>query len=487
MTELYKKSLHQLSHLLERREVSSRELTGHYLQRIEKFDSELGSYLTMSDERALDEAAQADERCAKRRRIGPLDGIPIALKDIFITEGIETTCASKILKRYIPPYDGTHSLKLKEAGAVMLGKLNMDEFAMGSSNEFSGYKISRNPWNIDCTPGGSSGGSAAAVAAGLCAGSLGTDTGGSIRQPAAMCGLVGLKPTYGRISRYGMIAFASSLDQAGPMAYEVTDCAYILQAVAGHDPKDSTSLDAPVPDYTKALKVDVKDICIGIPREYLVKGMNTEVEKAIRGAADKFGQLGAKMKEISLPHTEYAVPTYYIIAPAEASSNLARYDGIRYGHRSKISEQLDDLYEHSRTEGFGPEVTLRIVIGTYVLSAGYYDAYYLKAQKVRTLIKNDFLKAFDQCNVILTPTTPTPAFKIGEKVDDPVKMYLSDIFTIPASLAGLPGLSMPCGFSSDELPIGLQLIGRPLDEETLLRIAYAYEQSTDWHTRRPRL
>jgi aspartyl-tRNA(Asn)/glutamyl-tRNA(Gln) amidotransferase subunit A len=485
--ELHEKPLHELTRLLEKGEVSSRDITENYLKRIEKFDGELGSYLTVAAENALAEAARADDRMANKKRLSVLDGIPIAIKDIFITEGIETTCASKILKGYVPPYDGTHSSKLKEAGAVMLGKLNMDEFAMGSSNEFSGYKVTRNPWNKDCAPGGSSGGSAAAVAAGLCAGSLGTDTGGSIRQPAAMCGLVGLKPTYGRVSRYGMISFASSLDQAGPMAWEVTDCAYLLKVMAGHDPKDSTSLDVPVPDYAKALKEDVKGMRIGIPKEYSAESVDSEVEQAIKQAATKFVELGAKLKEVSLPHTDYAVPTYYIIAPAEASSNLARYDGIRYGHRTKKSGQLDDLYEFSRTEGFGPEVILRIVIGTYVLSTGYYDAYYLKAQKVRTLIKNDFLKIFDECDVILSPTTPTPAFKLGEKADDPVKMYLSDIFTIPASLAGLPGLSMPCGFSSDGLPIGLQLIGKPLDEETLLKTAYTYEQATDWHTRRPQL
>jgi len=485
--DLVQKPLHELSDMIAGGDISSKELVDVYLDRIEKIDGDLGSYLTVTADLAYKRAGEADQRRAERKMLGPLDGIPIALKDIFITKGVETTCASKMLKGYLPPYQGSHALRLHEAGAVMLGKLNMDEFAMGSSNEFSAYKIARNPWNRDHVPGGSSGGSAAAVAAGLCAGSLGTDTGGSIRQPAAMCGLVGIKPTYGRVSRYGMVAFASSLDQAGPIAREVTDCAFLLQAIAGYDPMDSTSLNVPVPQYSRSLIHDVKGLKIGIPKEYFVAGIDAEIESAVRIAAGTFKELGAEVVETSLPHTEYAVPAYYIIAPAEASANLARYDGIRYGHRAKDAAQIAELYERSRTEGFGPEVTLRIVVGTYVLSAGYYDAYYLKAQKVRTLIKNDFLNAFKKCDVILTPTSPTAAFKISEKIDDPIKMYLSDIFTIPANLAGLPAMSVPCGFTGNNLPVGMQLVGKHLDETTLLQVAFAYEQATEWHKRRPKI
>jgi aspartyl-tRNA(Asn)/glutamyl-tRNA(Gln) amidotransferase subunit A len=411
--------------------------------------------------------------------------VPIALKDIFVTKGVETTCGSNILKGYIPPYDGTATAKLKGAGAVILGKLNMDEFAMGSSNEFSAFGAVKNPWNRKYTPGGSSGGSAATVAARLATLAYGTDTGGSIRQPASFCGIVGLKPTYGRVSRYGIVAFASSLDQLGPMTRDVRDCAVALQAVAGHDPRDSTSIPADTPDYAAGLTGKLKGLTIGLPKEYFVSGIDPEVEAAVKAAADVLKENGARVKEISLPHTKYAVACYYIVAPAEASANLARYDGIRYGLRAGGKMDLAELFEASRTEGFGPEVTLRIIVGTYVLSSGYYDAYYLKAQRVRTLIKDDFLEAFESCDALLAPVAPTPPFKLGEKTDDPIKMYLNDIFTIPVNLAGLPGLAIPCGFSKSGLPIGMQLIGKPLDEMTLLNIGYTYEQATDWHKRSP--
>lgn len=479
--------LHEQSDLIGKGEISCEELVRSYLHRIDEFDGELNSYVARCDDLALAQAREADARLSKGKRLGPLDGLPIALKDIFITKGVETTCCSNMLSGYLPPYEGTHSRRLKEAGAVLLGKLNMDEFAMGSSNEYTVFGAVKNPWNKECIAGGSSGGSASAVAAGLCSATLGTDTGGSIRQPSAMCGLVGMKPTYGRVSRYGMIAFASSLDQAGPMTRDVTDCAMLLQTIAGHDPMDSTCLDSEVPNYLESLVPDAKGFTIGIPEEYFIEGMDTDVEAAVRNAVKKFGEIGAKVEEISLPHTEYAVPTYYIIAPAEASANLARYDGVRFGFRAKGVHELKEMYEMSRTQGFGSEVVLRIVIGTYVLSTGYYDAYYLKAQKVRTLIRNDFMRAFEKCDAILAPTTPTPAFRLKEKADYPVQMYLSDAFTIPANLAGLPGISVPCGFSRGDLPIGMQLMGKPMDEATLLRLAFAYERATEWHSRRPPL
>jgi len=485
MNELCKKTACELSSLLAQGETSSLELTKIYLKEIESRDGELNSYIRVCADEAMAQAKAADARIKKGKDVTPLTGIPIALKDIFITKGIETTCASKILKGYVPPYDGTATAKLKDAGAVILGKLNMDEFAMGSSNEFSAFGAVRNPWKRDYAPGGSSGGSAAAVAARLAALAYGTDTGGSIRQPASFCGIVGLKPTYGRVSRYGIIAFASSLDQLGPMTRDVRDCAVALQAVAGYDPRDSTSIPADVPDYAAGLTGRVKGLTIGLPKEYFVSGIDPEVEQAVKKAADVLKENGASIREISLPHTKYAVACYYIVAPAEASANLARYDGIRYGHRASGKLDLAELFEASRTEGFGPEVTLRIIVGTYVLSSGYYDAYYLKAQRVRTLIKNDFLEAFEKCDAVLAPVAPTPPFKLGEKTDDPIKMYLNDIFTIPVNLAGLPGLAIPCGFSKAGLPIGMQLIGRPLDEMTLLNIGYAYEQATDWHKRSP--
>lgn len=480
----YPEGVHDLSALLHGRKISSQELTRHYIDRIDGLDKKIGSFITFRPELAIEEAEVADRRIAKGDDLMPLTGIPIALKDIFVTKGVRTTCGSRILENYIPPYDGTAVALLKKAGSVLLGKLNMDEFAMGSSNEFSAFGPVRNPWDLKCSPGGSSGGSAAAIAAGLTPASLGTDTGGSVRQPASYCGIVAMKPTYGRVSRYGIIAFASSLDQVGPMARDVRDCAIMLRAVAGHDPKDSTSIQAPVPDYCSSLNGRIEGMTIGIPREYFVSGLDAEVGSAVRAAAKKFEELGARVVDISLPHTKYAVPCYYIIAPAEASSNLARYDGIRFGMSSNEPE-LSELYRATRTKGFGPEVMLRIIVGTYVLSSGYYDAYYSKAQRVRTLIKNDFLNAFKKCDAILTPAAPTPAFRIGEKTNDPIKMYLNDIFTIPVNLAGLPALAMPCGFSGAGLPIGLQLIGKPLGEAAILNIGYAYEQATDWHRRRP--
>ncbi|MDP2599466.1 MAG: Asp-tRNA(Asn)/Glu-tRNA(Gln) amidotransferase subunit GatA [Deltaproteobacteria bacterium] len=480
----------ELSEKLAAKKISSVEIAQGYFKKIESLNPKLNCYLILCKEGALKQAKESDARRAKGETRGPLDGVPIALKDIFVTGGVQTTCASKILGNYIPPYDGTTSAAFKKSGAVMLGKLNMDEFAMGSSNEFSAFGPVRNPWNLEYIPGGSSGGSAAAVAADLCVAATGTDTGGSIRQPASLCGIVGMKPTYGRVTRYGLIAFASSLDQAGPMTKDVTDSALMLNVMAGHDPMDSTSLNLQTTDFAASLGKSIKGLRIGLPKEYFIEGIDPEVKESVAKAAKKFEEMGAIVEETSLPHTKYAVPAYYIIAPAEASANLARYDGVRYGYQTPDAEDLLELYEKSRTHGFGPEVTLRIVLGTYVLSTGYYDAYYLKAQKVRTLIKKDFLEAFasgGKFDAILTPTAPTPAFKLGEKTDDPLKMYLSDIFTIPVNLAGLPGLSLPCGFSKAGLPIGLQLIGKHLDEEKLLQIAFAYEQSTEWHTRRPAL
>lgn len=479
--------IRELQTKLAKKEISSVEATQYYLKRIVTLNPKLNCYITLCESEALAAAKASDERRAAGKATHPLDGIPIALKDIFVTEGIKTTCASKILKNYIPPYDGTTSKTLKEAGSVLLGKLNMDEFAMGSSNEFSAFGPVSNPWNLETIPGGSSGGSAAATAADLCVASFGTDTGGSIRQPASLCGITGIKPTYGRITRYGIIAFASSLDQAGPMGKDVGDIAHLLNATCGYDKNDSTSLKEPVPDFTKSLGKNVKGMKIGIPKEYFIDGIDPEIEAAVREAAKQYEKLGADIQEITLPHTEYAVPAYYIIAPAECSANLARYDGVRFGHRDKEAESLLEMYKQSRTQGFGPEVTLRIVLGTYVLSSGYYDAYYLKAQKVRTLIKNDFLEAFKKVDAILTPTSPSTAFKRGEKTADPLQMYLSDIFTISVNLAGLPAMSLPCSFSKAGLPIGMQLIAPHLKEELLIQLGDAYQCSTDWHLKEPKL
>jgi aspartyl-tRNA(Asn)/glutamyl-tRNA(Gln) amidotransferase subunit A len=479
-------SLHELTAKLKQKEVSAEELTRAVFERVSATEDKLHSYLTLCPETALSEAKRADQQLRTEKKSPPLLGIPIALKDIFLTQGVPTTCGSKILGNFIPPYDATAVRKLKEAGAVIVGKTNMDEFAMGSSTENSAFAITRNPWNLDRVPGGSSGGSAAAVAADQCIAALGTDTGGSIRQPAACCGIVGLKPTYGRVSRFGIIAFASSLDQVGPMTEDITDCGVMLEAISGYDPLDSTSVNRPVPSYTTYLNGEVRGLKVGIPKEYFIPGMQSDVEQAVRKAIRVLEQNAIAIEEISLPHTEYAVAAYYIIATAEASSNLARYDGMKYGYRAPAKE-LTETYMKTRQQGFGAEVKRRIMLGTYALSAGYYDAYYLKAQKVRSLIMRDFEEAFSKCDVILAPTAPTTAFKIGEKTQDPLQMYLSDIFTISVNLAGLPGLSLPCGFDSEGLPIGLQMIGKHFDETTILRIAFAYEQSTDWHKKRPPL
>jgi aspartyl-tRNA(Asn)/glutamyl-tRNA(Gln) amidotransferase subunit A len=465
--------------------ISSIELTGAYLERIARLDADLHAYLTVTAERALEQAAAADAR----RRSGedtPLLGIPLAYKDVLATEGVETTCGSKILAGYRPPYTATAVYRLEQQGAVMLGKTNMDEFAMGSSTENSAYGVTRNPWNRKRVPGGSSGGSAAAVPARLAAGALGTDTGGSIRQPASLCGCVGLKPTYGRVSRYGLVAFASSLDQIGPLTRTVADSAILLGAIAGHDPCDSTSMDAPVPDYTAGLRDGIRGLRVGVPKEYFIEGIEAAVEEKVRAAIAELEALGAEIVEVSLPHTDAALAVYYLIAPAEASANLARFDGQRYGPRVS-GGALWDTYKKTRGAGFGPEVKRRIMLGTYALSAGYYDAFYLKAQKVRTLIRQGFDAAFDTVDVIACPVSPTVAFRIGDRIDDPLQMYLSDIFTLSVNLAGICGVSVPCGFDEQGLPIGLQLIGPAFGEERLLRAAYAYEQAAGWYAYLPDL
>ncbi len=485
--ELYQRTIHELHEMLKNGDTTSEAITESVLGRIKEIDGKVKAYITVTDEIARGQAMEADKRIKSGDRSSPLLGIPIAVKDNMCTNGIKTTCASKILANFVPPYDATVVSKLKQAGYVLCGKPNMDEFAMGSSTENSGFFITKNPWDVSRIPGGSSGGSAAAVAADECIGSLGSDTGGSIRQPAACCGVVGLKPTYGRVSRYGLVAFASSLDQIGPITKDVTDSALLMNVIAGHDRKDSTSPEVAVPDFIRALKRDVKGIKIGMPKEYFIEGMDAEVESAIRDAVKSLEGLGATVREVSLPHTSYAVATYYILATSEASSNLARYDGVKYGFRAEGAKDLLDMYMMSRSRGFGPEVKRRIMLGTYALSAGYYDAYYKKGQQVRTLIKRDFDEAFKIVDVIATPTAPTAAFKIGEKSADPLQMYLSDIFTISVNLAGIPGLSLPCGFTKTNLPIGLQLLGRHFDEESILHAAFAYEQSTEWHKKKPSL
>ncbi|QOX80163.1 Asp-tRNA(Asn)/Glu-tRNA(Gln) amidotransferase subunit GatA [Trichlorobacter lovleyi] len=484
--ELYEQTIHDLQAQLQARQVSSVEITNSFLNRIESTDQSINAFITVTKEQALLDAAAADQRIAAGD-CAPLTGIPVALKDIFLTEGVRTTCASKMLDNFIAPYDATAWARIKSQGAVLLGKLNQDEFAMGSSCENSAFGPTRNPWNREHIPGGSSGGSAAAIAAQQAVATLGTDTGGSIRQPASHCGCVGLKPTYGRVSRYGVIAYASSLDQVGPITRDVTDAALLLEAIAGHDPKDSTSVDCPVPNYTAALKQGVKGLKIGLPKEYFIDGLDADVQQAMDQAIATYRRLGAEFVEVSLPHTNYAVATYYLIATAEASSNLARYEGVRFGHRAKDTAGLIDLMMQSRSEGFGAEVKRRIMLGTYALSSGYYDAYYIKAQKVRTLIQQDFIEAFKSVDLLLTPVAPTPAFRIGEKTADPLQMYLSDIFTIPVNLAGICGISVPAGASSTGLPIGLQLLGRPFGEETILRAAFDFEQATDWHTKKAAL
>ncbi len=483
--ELYELTIHQAHELLRQRQISSVELTRAVLERVARVDDRIRAYLRLTPETALAEAAEADRRRAQGED-HPLLGIPLAIKDVLCTKGLETTCGSRILQGFKPPYDATVVAKLRRAGSVILGKTNTDEFAMGSSTENSAYFTTHNPWDLGRVPGGSSGGSAAAVAADACLGALGTDTGGSVRQPAAFCGVVGLKPTYGRVSRYGLVAFASSLDQVGPLTKDVTDSAILLGAIAGHDPRDATSADLPVPDYTATLGLGVKGMRLGVPREYFAAGMQPEVEQAVRGALEIWASLGAEIVEVSLPHTEYALPVYYLLAPAEASANLARYDGVRYGFSHPGAEDIWDMYRRTRQEGFGAEVKRRIMLGTYALSAGYYDAYYLKAQKVRTLIKQDFDRAFAQCDALIAPTTPTTAFRIGEKVQDPLQMYLSDIFTLSLNLAGVCGISIPCGFANG-LPVGVQVLGDAYAEETILRVAYAYEQATTWHRRTPPL
>ncbi|MDZ7833150.1 MAG: Asp-tRNA(Asn)/Glu-tRNA(Gln) amidotransferase subunit GatA [Desulfobacterales bacterium] len=479
--ELNALTIHEAARLLKNREISAAELTDSLLSKIESVEPLVDAYITITGEAAKSAAEAADQAIAQGTA-GPLCGIPLAIKDLICVKGIKTTCASKMLENFYPPYDATVIEKLNTAGAVMAGKANMDEFAMGSSTENSGIKPTKNPWDLSRVPGGSSGGSAACVAADMCLGALGSDTGGSIRQPASHCGVVGIKPTYGRVSRFGLVAFASSLDQIGPLAKDVTDAAILLNAISGYDPRDSTSVDQPVPDYAAALTGDIKGLKIGIPKEYHgAEGVSEEVSSAVEKAMTVFKEAGAEFIEITLPHTEYAVAAYYLLAPAEASSNLARYDGVKYGFRDPESSGMKEMYNNTRSKGFGPEVKRRILLGTYALSAGYYDAYYKKASQVRTLIKQDFNTAFDACDLILAPVAPTPAFKIGENIDDPLQMYLSDVFTLSANLGGIPGLSVPCGFSQEGLPIGLQLMGNYFDEASILNAAYFFEQQTDYH------
>jgi len=480
-------SIRELHQQLIRKERSATEITQEALATVERLEPKLHSFLQVTAEQALAQAQQVDAKLAAGEAIGLLAGIPIGIKDNLCTQGIPTTCGSKILQGFRPPYESTVTQKLAAAGAVMVGKANMDEFAMGSSTENSAYQVTANPWDTERVPGGSSGGSAAAVAAGECMVALGSDTGGSIRQPASFCGVVGMKPTYGLVSRYGLVAFASSLDQIGPFGRTVEDAAILLGAIAGHDPQDSTSLKVEIPDYTQFLVPDLKGKRVGVIRETFGEGLDPTVEKAVRQTLEQLRDLGAEVQDISCPRFRYGLPTYYIIAPSEASANLARYDGVKYGFRAEGDENLLAMYKHSRAAGFGTEVKRRIMIGTYALSAGYYDAYYLKAQKVRTLIKQDFERAFEQVDVLVSPTSPTTAFKAGEKTEDPLSMYLSDLMTIPVNLAGLPGLSLPCGFDQQGLPIGLQIIGNVLREDQVLQVAYAYEQATPWHQRQPEL
>ncbi len=497
--ELYRLTAHEAYALLAQVKISSVDLTGAVLDRITRVDPRVQAYLTLVADRALAQARDADEQWASFRRHGsagtpppPLLGVPMAIKDEICTAGVRTTAGSKILDNFIPPYNATVADKLNAAGAVLIGKTNQDEFAMGSSTENSRFFVTHNPWDLTRVPGGSSGGSAAAVAADEACFALGTDTGGSVRQPAGLTNTVGVRPTYGRVSRYGVIAFASSLDQVGPLTKDVRDAALVLRTIAGYDSKESTSVNRPVPDYVAALepgkpaKRPLEGIRVGVPREYFIEGMQAGVENAVRAALRVLESLGATAQEVTLPHTEYSLPTYYLLAPAEASANLARYDGVKYGFRAESSPEMWEVMRDTRGEGFGQEVKRRIMLGTYALSAGYYDAYYLQAQKVRTLIKQDFDRAFGQVDLIACPTSPGVAFKIGERVDDPLQMYLADVFTLAQSLAGIPAISVPCGFA-DGLPVGLQIVARPFDEVRMLQAAYAYEQATDWHTRRPLL
>jgi len=484
--ELFRLTIHEAAALLRQRQLSSVELTQAVLERIYAVDNAVKAYLSLMPEAALESAAAADHALAAAddpASLPALLGIPLAIKDVILVEGAPATCGSRMLEDFVPPFEATVTGKLREAGAVLLGKTNTDEFAMGSSTENSAYVATRNPWDLSRVPGGSSGGSAAAVAADECLAALGSDTGGSVRQPASLCGVVGIKPTYGRVSRYGLVAFASSLDQIGCLAKDVTDAALLLQAIAGHDPLDSTSMDMPVPDYAAALRGDIRGLRVGVPAEYFIDGMQPEVEQAVRAAIATLASLGAQIVEISLPHTRYALAVYYLIAPAEASANLARYDGVRYGLRHPDAQTMWEGFKLTRGAGFGPEVKRRIMLGAYALSAGYYDAYYLKAQQVRTLLKRDFDLAFQQVDVIAAPVSPTTAFKVGEKADDPLSMYLADVFTLALNLAGNCGLSVPCGFDQQRLPIGLQLIGPAFGEATILATGHAYEQATAW--RRP--
>jgi aspartyl-tRNA(Asn)/glutamyl-tRNA(Gln) amidotransferase subunit A len=483
--ELYQLTIHQALTLLRQREISALELTQAVLDRIVAVDNHTKAYLTLTPEAACEQARKADELRAAGNDAALL-GIPLAIKDNICLAGVPTTCGSRILESFVPPYHASVVTRLRDAGAVLLGKTNLDEFAMGSSTENSAFFVTHNPWDLSRVPGGSSGGSATAVSADEALGALGSDTGGSVRQPASLCGVVGLKPTYGRVSRYGLVAFASSLDQIGPLGKDVADCALLLRAISGHDPRDSTALDVPVPDYTQALLPEIKGMRIGAPREYFGAGTQPGVEAAVRAALQVLADLGADVGEVSLPHTEYALPVYYLLAPAEASANLARYDGVKYGYSVANAPDIWEAYRRARQHGFGAEVKRRIMLGTYALSAGYYDAYYLKAQKVRTLIKQDFDHAFEQFDVLVGPTSPTVAFKIGEKVQDPLQMYLSDVFTIPQNLAGICALSLPCGFA-DGLPVGLQISGPALGEEAVLRVAHTYEQATEWRARTPTL
>ncbi len=485
MTELHHLTIHDAARLLHQRKISAVELTKAVLSRIAAVEPKIKACVTVNEEPAMEQAKAADDALASGI-VDHLTGIPILIKDNISTKGIRTTCSSRILETYVPPFDATVIEKLKSRRAVIVGKTNMDEFAMGSSTENSAFHPTHNPWDLTRVPGGSSGGSAAAVAADEALAALGSDTGGSIRQPAGFCNVVGLKPTYGRVSRYGLIAFASSLDQIGPLTKDVTDCAIMLNAISGHDQRDSTSVAEPVPDYPGALSPNITGMRLGVPKEYFVAGMQAEVRDVLDQALAKFESMGARLEWLSLPHTEYALAVYYIIAPSEASANLARYDGVKYGFSYHEARNIWDATEKTRQIGFGPEVKRRIMLGTYALSAGYYDAYYLKAQKVRTLIRRDFDLAFQKCDALITPTSPTVPFKLGQKVGDPLQMYLSDVCTLSVNIAGIPAISIPAGFANG-LPVGMQIMGRPFAEETLLRIAYTYEQATDWHKRRPAL
>jgi aspartyl-tRNA(Asn)/glutamyl-tRNA(Gln) amidotransferase subunit A len=485
--QLYNLTIHEASQLLKSKKISSVELTQAMLTRAHNVDAKIKSYVTIADEFALSQAKQADERIAKNENVTPLTGIPFAMKDCISTRGVKTTCSSKILENYVPQYNATVTNKLNQAGAVLVGKTNMDEFGMGSSTENSGLFTTHNPWNLDYVPGGSSGGAAAAMSASLATFSIGEDTGGSVRQPASFCNVTGIKPTYGRVSRYGLISLVSSFDGIGPMARNVYDCATVLEHIAGHDENDSTTYNSPVPQYHQQINKSVKGMKLGIPKEYFVAGMEAGVESAIQESIRTFEKLGMEIHEVSLPHTKYGLPVYYLLLFAEASSNLARFDGTRFGLSvSKDAENILDVYLKTRHEGFGDEVKRRIMLGAYALSAGYYDAYYLKAQKVRTLLRRDFETAFATCDVLLAPISPTTAFKIGEKTNDPLEMYLSDIYTVATNPAGVPALALPSGFSKD-MPVGMQLIGKHLDEGTLFQVGHAYQQVTDWHKKLPPL